>query len=141
MEPSCSEPKLNVLIVDDNDCIREVLTALLSHRGHRCESAANGREAMKKVAQGHFDVVITDVHMPEMDGITLTRELTLRFSDLPVMIMTGQLDDHCRELALSAGAREVLGKPFEISELTVKLNNMLPVQMLPVQEPIGEQRA
>jgi CheY-like chemotaxis protein len=91
---------------------------------------------MEKVAQAHFDVVITDVHMPEMDGINLTRELTLRFSDLPVMIMTGQLDEHCRKSALSAGAREVLGKPFEISELTVKLH-----RMLHVEESIGEQRA
>ncbi len=135
MEPSRSEAKLNVLVVDDNDCIREVLTALLSHRGHRCESAANGREAMEKVAQGHFDVVITDVHMPKMDGITLARELTLRFSELPVMIMTGQLDEHCRKSALSAGAREVLGKPFEISEFMVRLHKMLNIQDLH-----GEQR-
>ena len=136
MEPSRSEAKLNVLVVDDNDCIREVLTALLLRRGHRCESAANGREAMEKVAQGHFDVVITDVNMPEMDGITLTRELALRFSDLPVMIMTGQLDEHCRKSALSAGAREVLGKPFEISELTAKLR-----KMLHVQDSVREQRS
>ena len=136
MESSRSEAKLNVLVVDDNDCIREVLTALLSHKGYRCESAANGREAMEKVTQDHFDVVVTDVHMPEMDGITLTRELTLRFSALPVMIMTGQLDEDCRKSALSAGAREFLEKPFEISELTVKLH-----KMLRVQEPIVEQRA
>ena len=135
MEPSRSEAKLNVLVVDDNDCIREVLTALLSHKGHRCESAANGREAMEKVAQGHFDVVITDVHMPEMDGITLTRELALRFSDLPVMIMTGQLDEHCRKSALLAGAREVLRKPFEISEFMLRLHKMVDIQNLH-----GEQR-
>ena len=135
MEPSRSEAKLNVLVVDDNDCIREVLTALLSHKGHRCESAANGREAMEKVAQGHFDVVITDVNMPEMDGITLTRELALRFSDLPVMIMTGQLDEHCRKSALSAGAREILRKPFEISEFMVRLHKMVDIQNLH-----GEQR-
>jgi len=135
MEPSRSEAKLNVLIVDDNDCIREVLTALLSHKGHRCESAANGREAMEKVAQGHFDVVITDVNMPEMDGITLTRELALRFSDLPVMIMTGQLDEHCRKSALLAGAREVLRKPFEISEFMLRLHKMVDIQNLH-----GEQR-
>jgi two-component system alkaline phosphatase synthesis response regulator PhoP len=130
MESSHSEAKLNVLVVDDNDCIREVLTALLSHKGYRCESAANGREAIEKVAQDHFDVVITDVHMPEMDGITLTRELTLRFSDLPVMIMTGQLDDHCRESAFTAGAREVLGKPFEIAELMVRLHKVVDTQNL-----------
>ena len=135
MESSRSEAKLNVLVVDDNDCIREVLTALLSHRGHRCESAANGREAMEKVAQGHFDVVITDVHMPEIDGITLTSELALRFSDLPVMIMTGQLDEHCRKSALLAGAREVLRKPFEISEFMLRLHKMVDIQNLH-----GEQR-
>ena len=133
MEPSRSEAKLNVLVVDDNDSIREILTVLLSHKGHRCESAANGREAMEKVVQGHFDVVITDVNMPEMDGITLTRELTLRFSDLPVMIMTAQPDEHCRESALSAGAREVLGKPFEISEFMMTLHKMLDIQDLKEQ--------
>ena len=135
MEPSRSEAKLNVLVVDDNDCIREVLTALLSHKGHRCESAADGREAMEKVAQGHFDVVVTDVHMPEMDGITLTRELAVRFSDLPVMIMTGQLDEHCRKSALSAGAREILRKPFEISEFMVRLHKIIDIQNVD-----GEQR-
>ena len=135
MEPRRSEAKLNVLVVDDSECIREVLTALLSRKGHRCESAANGREAMEKVTQGHFDVVITDVVMPEMDGITLTRELALRFSDLPVMIMTGQLDEHCRKSALSAGAREVLRKPFEISEFMVRLHKMVDIQNLH-----GEQR-
>jgi CheY-like chemotaxis protein len=130
MEPSHSEVKLNVLVVDDNDSIREILTALLSERGYRCESASNGREAMEKVVQGHFDVVITDVNMPEMDGITLTRELTLRFSDLPVMIMTAQPDEHCRKSARSAGAREVLGKPFEISEFMVRLHKVVDIQNL-----------
>ena len=135
MEPSRSEAKLNVLVVDDNNCIREVLTALLSQRGYRCESAANGIEAMQKVRQSNFDAVITDLHMPEMDGITLTRELTLRFPDVPVMIVTGQLDEHFRESALSAGAREVLGKPFEILEFKVRLHKMVDIQNLH-----GEQR-
>ena len=135
MEPSRSEAKLNVLVVDDNNCIREILTALLSQRGYRCESAANGIEAMQKVRQSNFDAVITDLHMPEMDGITLTRELTLRFPDVPVMIVTGQLDEHFRESALSAGAREVLGKPFEVLELMGRLHKMVDIQNLH-----GEQR-
>ena len=135
MEPTNFETELNVLVVDDNDNIRETLTILPSRRGYRCKSAVNGREAMEKVAQGHFDVVITDVNMPEMDGITLTRELALRFSELPVMIMTGQLDEHCRKSALLAGAREVLRKPFEISEFMLRLHKMADIQNLH-----GEQR-
>ena len=135
MEPSRSEAKLNVLVVDDNDCIREVLKTLIPLKGHRCESAVNGVEALEKVAQTHFDVVITDVQMPGMDGITLTRELTLRFSDLPVMIMTGQPEDSLMESAIRAGAREVLGKPFAIPDFTVRLH-----RMLHLQEPTREKR-
>ena len=134
MEPETAS-KLKILIVDDNDCIRDFLTILLSRKGYRCESAVNGREAMDKVAQSQFDVVITDVHMPEMDGITLTRELTLRFPDLPVMIMTGQPEDSLMESAIRAGAREVLGKPFAIPDFTMRLQ-----RMLHLQEPTQEQR-
>ena len=135
MEPKTAS-KLKILVVDDHDCIREALTTLLSLKGYWCESAANGREAMEKVAQSDFDFVITDVRMPEMDGITLTGELTRRFVDLPVMIMTAQLDECTRELALAAGAREVIEKPFPISELTVRLH-----RMLHIQETAREQRA
>lgn len=124
MEPGTGS-KLKILVVDDSQSVREVLTALLSLEGHRCESAVNGRDAMEKVAQARFDVVITDVHMPEMNGIMLTREIARRFVNLPVMIMTGQLDDIARESAFAAGAREVLGKPFAITELKVKLQRMI----------------
>ncbi len=134
MEPKTAS-KLKILVVDDNNCIREVLRTLFSLEGHRCDSAANGREAMEKVAQSDFDAVITDIHMPEMDGITLTIELTRRFVDLPVMIMTAQLDERTRELALTAGAREVIEKPFAIPEFMVRLH-----RMLHLQEPTREQR-
>ena len=125
MELNSSEAKLNVLVVDDNDSVREVLTILLSRRGYRCESATNGIEAMQKVGQSNFDAVITDLQMPEMDGIGLTRELHEHFSGLPVMLMTGQLDDNLLESAIGAGAREVIIKPFEIPEFMVRLHRML----------------
>jgi CheY-like chemotaxis protein len=134
MEPGTT-PKLKILVVDDSQSVRDVLTMFLSLEGHLCESAVNGRDAMEKVAQTRFDLVITDVHMPEMDGITLTRELARRFAHLPVMIMTAQLDDLSRESAFTAGAREVLGKPFAIKEVTARLQ-----KMIQVQGPIREQR-
>ena len=134
MEPSSSEAKFNVLVVDDNESMREVLTIMLSRRGFRCESATNGTEAMQKVKQSNFDAVITDLRMPEMDGIVLTRELNQHFSDLPVMIMTAQLDESLVESVVSAGARELLRKPFEISELMTRLH-----KMLHIHKPTGEQ--
>ncbi len=122
-----SGSKIRILVVDDNQCIREILTDLLSRRGHQCESATNGIEAIEKIKQNDFDAVITDLQMPEMDGIVLTRELHEHFSDLPVMIMTGQPDDSWMESAIRAGAREFLRKPFVISELMMRLHRMLQV--------------
>ena len=130
MEHKSSETKLSVLIVDDCESIREILATLLSRNGHQCESAVNGVEAMVKVTQSRFDVVITDVVMPKMDGITLTKKLTQNFSSLPVMVMTAQLDDDAVESAIMAGARDVIGKPFEISEFMLRLHKMLDIQNL-----------
>ena len=119
------EPEFSVLVVDDNESIREVLAIVLSGSGYRCESAKNGVEAMQRVRQARFDAVVTDLEMPEMDGIALTRELRQQFSSLPVMIMTGYSDDDHRETAFRAGAREFLSKPFDIPDLIRKLHGML----------------
>ena len=131
MEHVSTETKASVLIVDDNENMREVLAIVLSRRGHRCESAANGREAMEKIEQGNFDAVVTDVEMPEMDGIALTKELTRNHSHLPVMIITGSPDESYMELALTTcAAREFLKKPFDISEFVTKFHKMLSFQRL-----------
>ena len=131
MEQGSTEAKTNVLIVDDNENMREVLAIVLSRRGHRCELATNGREAMEKIEQGSFDAVVTDVEMPEMDGIALTNELARHYSHLPVMIVTGSLDDRFMELAsTTCAAREFLRKPFEISEFVTKFHKMLSFQRL-----------
>ena len=129
MEQGSTETKASVLIVDDNENMREVLALILSRRGHRCELAADGREAMEKIEHGNFDAVVTDVEMPEMDGIALTKELARNHSHLPVMIITGSLDDRYMELAFTtSAAREFLRKPFEISEFVAKFHKMLSFQ-------------
>jgi CheY-like chemotaxis protein len=131
MEQSSAETKASVLIVDDNESMREALVLILAGRGHQCESAVNGLEAMAKIEQGNFDAVVTDVDMPEMDGIALTKELTRHHSHLPVMIITASLDDRCMELAFTnSAAREFLGKPFDISEFLTKFHKMLSFQRL-----------
>jgi DNA-binding response OmpR family regulator len=136
MESKTSETKLSVLVVDDCESIREVLETFLSRKGHRCESAANGVEAMIKVTESRFDVVVTDVVMPQMDGITLTRKLTQNFSHLPVMVMTAQDDEEFTASAFMAGARDVISKPFEITEFMVRLRKMLDIQNLSEEQRI-----
>ena len=125
MEPNGIVAEFSILVVDDNEGIRETVAVVLSGSGYRCESAKNGVEAMQRVRQNRFDAVVTDLEMPEMDGIALTREIRQQFSSLPVMVMTGHSDEEYRESAFRAGAKEFLSKPFDIPDLIRKLQKML----------------
>ena len=116
---------LKILIVDDEEMVRSFLVSLLSTRGHKCETARDGIEALEKIKKSSFDSAVTDVVMPLMDGITLTKELLRLCPNLPVMIMTGHADDHSAELAIAAGAREFIKKPFSIDEFILRFDKMM----------------
>jgi len=131
MESSEYKTKVSVLVVDDSEPIREIIALILSGKGHQCESATNGVEAIEKCKGNAYDAVITDLDMPRMDGITLTRELTRCFLNLPVMIMTAHEGERLEESAMNAGAKEFLRKPFEVSELLMKFHRMLRVHREP----------
>jgi CheY-like chemotaxis protein len=131
---------ISILVVDDNEAIREAIVVILLGRGYRCESAKNGIEAMQRARQNRFDAVLTDLEMPRMDGIALTRELWQSFPELPVIIMTGNSDDDCKEIAFRAGARDFLSKPFDLPDLIRKLHRMLPGHNL-AKEQVAPERA
>jgi len=114
-----------ILIVDDEQPTRELLVSFLSPSGHQCETVGNGNEALDRLAQNQFDAVITDVVMPEMDGITLTGEISRKYPGLPVMVMTGFSDEYSAQKAVSAGAFEFIKKPFSIVEFSLRLNKMM----------------
>jgi YesN/AraC family two-component response regulator len=82
-------------------------------------------DALDKANQVHFDAVITDIVMPEMDGITLTRELSKKFPDLSIMVMTGFGDEYSADKAVAAGAKEFIKKPFSLSELHIRFQKMM----------------
>jgi DNA-binding response OmpR family regulator len=75
--------------------------------------------------QNRCDAVITDIVMPEKDGITLTKELLSMYPKLPIMVMTGFSQEHPTESALSAGARDFIKKPFSIDEFILRFNKMM----------------
>ncbi len=114
-----------ILIVDDEEPIQTLLVNFLSSLGHHCDMVSNGKEALKRLSQNRFDVVITDVVMPEMDGIALTQEISQNYPDLPVMVMTGFSDEFSAQKALSAGAREFIKKPFSLNEFSLRLTKMM----------------
>jgi DNA-binding response OmpR family regulator len=114
-----------VLVVDDEAPMRELIVRLLSWKGHRCVTACNGLEALKIVEEEKIDAVVTDIVMPEMNGIALTRELSKKSHRLPIMVLTGHSKEYPEEAALDAGAREFIGKPFSIEEFLLRFHKMM----------------
>ncbi|MCB1676455.1 MAG: response regulator, partial [Halioglobus sp.] len=110
-----------VLLVEDNPVNQKVATDLLARRGHRVELAQNGQEAVAAVKCGGFDVVLMDVHMPVMDGLTATR--TIREQEhgsdvhLPIIAMTAGATTQDREQCFTAGMDDFVTKPFRADEL------------------------
>ena len=118
-------PHYKILVVDDDEPMRKLIVSLLSPRGHQCVTANSGREALDKIMETKFDALITDIAMPEMDGITLTKELSKHYPSLPVMVMTGYTEVYSAETVMASGAREFIKKPFSISEFPIRFEMMM----------------
>ncbi len=114
-----------VLVVDDEEPMRKLIVTLLTQMGHHCVTASNGLEALDKITTTKFDAVIADIVMPEMDGIALTKALSKHYQGLPVMNITGHTEQYSAESAIASGAREFIGKPFSISEFTIRFDKMM----------------
>ncbi len=114
-----------VLIVDDEESIKKLIGTLLSRKGHQCVTASNGLEALDRIKENSFDAVVTDIIMPEMDGIALTKALLKHNQNLPIMIMTGHTDQYSAEIAIGLGAREFVSKPFSVEEFILRFHKMM----------------
>jgi len=113
-----------VLVVDDDEPLRRVIADVLSSQGHQCMTASNGVEALDHFRKNIFDAVITDIEMPEMDGIALTKELLSLCPDLPVMIMTGYGKEYL-DAAIRAGVWDFIRKPFSVDEFILRFSRMM----------------
>ena len=118
----------SVLVIDDESALREILSQVLTDAGHRVVGAENGKEASKALAKAAFDVVLTDMLMPERDGIEVIGELRRMQPEARIVAMSGGgrgSRDHYLQTAKGLGAHAVLGKPFSMSELTAALDSVL----------------
>jgi len=102
-----------VLIVDDEESLRDIVSRSLARLGYECVSASNGAEALEKLHAKTYDLLMTDLKMPVMDGLTLIEKLRRAYPDLPVIIMTAYADVDSARRALRLGASDYLVKPFE----------------------------
>ncbi|MDG9702989.1 response regulator transcription factor [Streptomyces sp. DH37] len=114
-----------VLIVDDEPAVREALRRSLAFEGYGTELAADGLEALRQVEAYRPDLVILDVLMPRMDGLTAARRMRANGATVPVLMLTARDTVGDRVTGLDAGADDYLVKPFELDELLARVRALL----------------
>ncbi|MFD0638392.1 response regulator transcription factor [Catenulispora yoronensis] len=114
-----------MLVVDDEPGIRSVLASSLEFEGYAVRTAADGRAALAEVEQARPDLVVLDVLMPGMDGLTACRRLRAGDPHLPVLMLTARDLTGDRVAGLDAGADDYLAKPFELDELLARVRALL----------------
>ncbi len=114
-----------ILVVDDEPKMRRVLEIMLQKMGHRVFGAGNGREALEVFAAQAIDLVITDLRMPEMDGIELLAQLRAQESDVPVMVITAHGTIETAVTAMKHGACDYILRPFDIDALELAVGRAL----------------
>ncbi|RMG90220.1 MAG: DNA-binding response regulator, partial [Chloroflexi bacterium] len=112
-----------ILIVDDDAAILELLQRLLSNEGYRVFAAGCAREAKVLLDNVYPDLILLDVGLPEIDGITFCEQLRQmpQFKDTPIVFLTGQSSPESAARALNAGGDDYLRKPFAIRELIARI--------------------
>jgi two-component system OmpR family response regulator/two-component system alkaline phosphatase synthesis response regulator PhoP len=116
-----------VLVVEDEESIRDLVCFHLDLAGHTCVSVADGREALRSVSAESFDLVILDLNLPGLDGLSLCRAIRREGpnQDVPILMLTAQREESDKVLGLESGADDYLTKPFSVREFVARANAML----------------
>lgn len=116
--------KQRILIVDDERQITRVLSRGLSTKGYDVHVAADGEAALQTFSDWHPDLIVTDLSMPNMNGLELCRRLRA-FSDVPIIVLSVKGEERAKVEALDAGADDYVTKPFGIDELLARIRASL----------------
>ena len=109
--------KLRIIIVDDDQRMAGTLKDILNAKGYEADAVHSGPEALKRIAQTHFDCVLTDIKMPGMNGVDLYKVIKQKQPDIPVVLMTAYSTDKLVKEGLEQGAIASLTKPLDINAL------------------------
>lgn len=120
-----SKKEARILVVDDDKALADYLVEYLSRMGYQATAAYGGKAGLTKFDQGDFQLVITDLKMPEMDGMELLEAIKTRDSRVIVMVITGYGTIESAVAAIKKGAYDFIPKPFKMEELEVIINRAL----------------
>jgi two-component system alkaline phosphatase synthesis response regulator PhoP len=117
--------KASILIVEDEEHLLDALKLNLELEGYEVTTAGDGVAALKAVENEYFDLIIMDVMMPEMDGISATESIRIRKNDVPILMLSAKNTSHDRVLGLKKGADDYLTKPFNLEELLLRVEKLI----------------
>lgn len=119
------DENVKLLVVDDEDRIRRLLTMYLSREGYEMDEAQDGREALEKIEGTHYDCILLDVMMPEKDGMEVLRELRDAENQTPIILLTAKGEESDRVTGFETGADDYIVKPFSPREVVLRVKALL----------------
>lgn len=116
-----------ILIVEDDDSVRAFVSRALTSAGHSIDEAADGAQGLECIdgCAAAYDLVVSDIRMPEMDGIEMARTAASRYPGLRIMLMTGYADQRERAEELNGIIRDVMQKPFSLADFRNRVTKAL----------------
>ncbi len=131
--------KANILLVEDEENLHDALKLNLELEGFEITSAYDGNEALKAIRDEYFDLIIMDVMLPQVDGISVTETIRLQNNDVPILILSAKNTSADRVLGLKKGADDYMVKPFNLEELLLRVEKLiLKNKKLNEKETIGD---
>ncbi|ULQ56130.1 response regulator transcription factor [Flavihumibacter rivuli] len=129
----------SILLVEDEENLHESLKLNLELEGYQVTSAWNGLEAVKAVQNEYFDLIVLDIMLPEMDGLTVMETIRIQNNEVPILILSARNTSADRVLGLKKGADDYLTKPFNLEELMLRVSKLIEKnKKLQDKETIGD---
>jgi two-component system alkaline phosphatase synthesis response regulator PhoP len=119
------QKKHSILLVEDEENLQEALKLNLELEGYEVTTCADGLEALKILSQEHFDLMVLDVMLPELDGISVCESVRLKQNPIPILILSAKNSSADRVLGLKMGADDYLNKPFNLEELLLRVEKLI----------------
>ncbi len=133
------ESKASILLVEDEENLHEALKLNLELEGYEVTSAFDGTEALKKINNEYFDLIIMDIMLPEIDGISVTESVRINHNEVPILILSARNSSADRVLGLKKGADDYLTKPFNLEELLLRVDKLIDKsKKMQLKESIGD---
>ncbi len=113
-----------IMVVDDDDSLRKLLVGALNIKGYSCTESKDSRDALQDILSGDFDLVISDINLPGMDGITFMKKIKEQRPLLDFIMMTGYSSEHSYFDIMSAGASDYMTKPFSVNSVIARIKRI-----------------